>query len=171
MVERWTESVGSIPGADLMPAIGQASLNIAMAKVSTGADDARRLRYLLPTDGISLNRDHLLYHARQRALGMARAGYRKPRPRMLAAAGHDAAKTIGMQIWSMQEGGYASEHDALIGKKLAHVLCGGELSEPAWVDPWYFLDLEREAFLSLLGEQKTRDRMTHMLQTGKPLRN
>ena len=58
-----------------------------------------------------------------------------------------------------------------IRKKLANVLCGGNLSAPAWVDQWYILDLEREAFLSLLGEEKTRDRMMHMLQTGKPLRN
>ena len=68
-------------------------------------------------------------------------------------------------------GRYASEHDAKIAKKLAFVLCGGDISAPAWVDPWYILDLEREAFLSLLGEQKTIERIMHMLQTGKPLRN
>jgi 3-hydroxyacyl-CoA dehydrogenase len=74
-------------------------------------------------------------------------------------------------IKSFQWGTYASEHDALISGKLAFVLTGGDLSEPAWVDPWYILDLEREAFLSLLGEEKTRERIMHMLQTGKPLRN
>ena len=65
----------------------------------------------------------------------------------------------------------ASEHDAKIAGKIAYVLTGGDISAPAWVDPWYILDLEREAFLSLLGEEKTRERMMHMLQTGKPLRN
>ncbi|MEZ4516444.1 MAG: hypothetical protein R3C44_06270 [Chloroflexota bacterium] len=68
-------------------------------------------------------------------------------------------------------GKYASEHDLKIASKLAYILTGGDLSAPAWVDPWHILDLEREVFLSLLGEEKTRDRMMHMLQTGKPLRN
>ena len=76
-----------------------------------------------------------------------------------------------LNVKSLQWGGYASEHDGLVAKKLAYVLCGGDLSAPTWVDPWYILDLEREAFLSLLGEQKTIERMMHMLQTGKPLRN
>jgi 3-hydroxyacyl-CoA dehydrogenase len=74
-------------------------------------------------------------------------------------------------IKSFQWGHYASEHDALIGRKLAIVLCGGGLSEPAWVDPWYILDLERQMIIELLHEEKTRERIMHMLQTGKPLRN
>ena len=76
---------------------------------------------------------------------------------------------LGLQsfVW----GSYASDHDAKIGRKLAYVLCGGDFSAPAWVDPWYILDLEREAFLSLAGEEKTQARVMHMLQTGKPLRN
>ncbi len=74
-------------------------------------------------------------------------------------------------VRSLRWGGFASEHDAKVAGKLAYVLTGGDISAPAWVDPWYILDLEREAFLSLLGEEKTRERMMHMLQTGKPLRN
>jgi 3-hydroxyacyl-CoA dehydrogenase len=87
------------------------------------------------------------------------------------AAGRDALAALQLGVQSFLWAGYASEHDALISRKLAYVLCGGDLSAPTWVDPWYILDLEREAFLSLLGEEKTRDRIMHMLQTGKPLRN
>ncbi|HTM44384.1 MAG TPA: 3-hydroxyacyl-CoA dehydrogenase NAD-binding domain-containing protein, partial [Polyangiaceae bacterium] len=135
MVERFTTEASQVDGADLLPFIGQASLNVALAKVSTSAEEARTLRYLRPTDGISLNRDWLLYHAKARALGMANAGYRPQRPLILKAAGQDAAATISARVWGMREGGFASEHDALIANKIAQVLCGGlvapgtELSE------------------------------------------
>ena len=171
MVERWTEGVQDVEGVDLLPFIGTASLNIAMATVSTGAEHARRMRYLLPTDGITLNREHLLLHAKMRALGMARAGYRPPRPRIIKAAGIDAAKTIGMRIWSMVEGGYATEHDALIAKKVVHVLGGGNVAAGTELNEQHYLDLEREAFLSLCGEEKSVARMQSILMTNKPLRN
>ncbi|MCK6549119.1 3-hydroxyacyl-CoA dehydrogenase NAD-binding domain-containing protein [Myxococcota bacterium] len=171
MVERWTEDAGKVEGSELLPFVGQASLNIAMAKVATGGEEAKRLRYLLPTDGISLNRDHLLYEAKQRALGMARAGYRPPRPRILKAAGLDAAKTIGIRVWGMVEGGFASAHDALIAKKVAHICCGGNVAAGAERTEQDYLDLEREAFLSLCGEEKSQARMASILMSNKPLRN
>ena len=74
-------------------------------------------------------------------------------------------------IRGMKEAGHASEHDALVANKTAHILCGGKLTKPQWVDPQHILDLEREEFMSLLGEQKTIDRIWHMLNTGKRLRN
>jgi 3-hydroxyacyl-CoA dehydrogenase len=171
LVERYTSDIASIENADLLPAIGQASLNVAMAKISTGAHEAVRLRFMLPTDGISLNRDHLLMHAKQRALGLARAGYTPPRAKMLKAAGYDAAKTISTRIWSMVEGGYASAHDALIAHKVAHIMCGGCVSAGTRVDEQHYLDLEREAFLSLCGEEKSQARMQSILMSNKPLRN
>jgi 3-hydroxyacyl-CoA dehydrogenase len=171
LVERWTESVQDVEGVDLLSFIGTASLQIAMAKVSTGAEEARRMRYLMPTDGITLNRDFLIEHAKQRALGMARSDYRPPRPRSIKAAGLDAAKTIGMRIWSMVEGGYATEHDALIARKVVHVLCGGNVAAGTELTEQHFLDLEREAFLSLCGEEKSMARMQSILMTNKPLRN
>jgi 3-hydroxyacyl-CoA dehydrogenase len=170
MVERWTEDA-NVEGADLLPFAGQASLNIAMAKVSTGAEEAKRLRYLLRTDGVSLNRDHLLHHAKQRALGLARAGYQPPRPRVIKAAGLDAAKTIAVRIWGMVEGGFASEHDALIAKKVAHIVCGGNVAAGTERTEQDYLDLEREAFLSLCGEEKSQARMQSILMSNKPLRN
>ncbi|MEQ8280215.1 MAG: 3-hydroxyacyl-CoA dehydrogenase/enoyl-CoA hydratase family protein [Deltaproteobacteria bacterium] len=171
MVERWTEDVQDVDGVDLLPFLGQASLNIAMAKVATGGMEAQRFRFLKPTDGISLNKSHLLYDAKQRALGMARAGYRKPMPRAIKAGGIDAAYTVGMRVWGLVEGGYASEHDALIAKKVVHVLTGGNVAAGTELTEQHYLDLEREAFLSLCGEEKSQARMQSMLMTNKPLRN
>jgi len=88
-----------------------------------------------------------------------------------SAVGYDAARTIGARIWGLQEGGYASAHDALIANKLAHILCGGYVAAGAEVGDQHYLDLECEAFLSLCGEQKSLDRIGHMLMNNKPLRN
>lgn len=169
MVERWTSGLPA--GADPLPLIATASLNVATAKVATSAEEAKKLRLLRKSDGVSLNRAHLLYHAKQRALGLARADYRPPLPRLLPAAGYDAARTIGMRVWGMVESKFASEHDALIANKLAYVLCGGQVAAGTELTEQHYLDLEREAFLSLCGEQKTLERMQHMLQHNKPLRN
>jgi 3-hydroxyacyl-CoA dehydrogenase len=171
MVERWTEGAQDVEGADLLPFIAGASLNIAMAKVATGAEEAKRLRYLRPSDGVSLHRSHHLFHAKERALGMARAGYQPPRPRVIKAAGVDAAKTISQRVWGMVEGGFATAHDALIARKVAHVVCGGNVAAGTELTEQHFLDLEREAFLSLCGEEKSQARMQSMLMSNKPLRN
>jgi 3-hydroxyacyl-CoA dehydrogenase len=171
MVERFTDDAAKVKGVDLLPFIGEASLNVAMAKVATSADEAKKLRYLRPSDGISLNRGELLYAAKWRALGLARAGYRPSRPGVHSAVGYDAGKTIGARIWAMVEGGFASEHDALIANKLAHILCGGIVAAGTEVGDQHYLDLECEAFLSLCGEQKSLDRIGHMLMNNKPLRN
>lgn len=171
MVERWTEEEAKVEGADLLPFIGAASLNLAMAKVATGAEEAKRFRFLRPTDGITLNRDLLLHEAKQRALGLSRAGYRPQRPKVFRAAGFDAKETIMMRVRGMVEGGYASEHDALVASKLAHVLCGGNVRPGTELSEDAYLSLEREAFLSLCGEEKSQARIQHMLMKNKPLRN
>jgi 3-hydroxyacyl-CoA dehydrogenase len=171
MVERYTEELNGLSGVDLLPFIGQASLNIATAKVATSAEEAKTLKYLRRSDGISLNSARLLFEAKQRALGLAGAGYRPPLPPVLPAAGYDAEKTIGARVWAMVEGGYASAHDALIANKVAHVLCGGPVAAGTLLPEQHFLDLEREAFLSLCGEQKSQERIQHMLMNNKPLRN
>jgi 3-hydroxyacyl-CoA dehydrogenase len=105
-------------------------------------------------------------------LEMAESGYRPPmRGKEIWAMGANGLAALEVMVWGAKMAGYASEHDALIANKTAYILCGGKLAEPQWVDPQYILDLEREAFMSLLGEQKTIDRIWHMLKTGKPLRN
>lgn len=171
MVERWTEAAQNVPNADLLPFIAQGSLNIAMAKVATGAFEAKRFRLLSPTDGISLHAEHLLYEAKARALGLAHAGYRPPQPRVIKAGGEDMAKTIKQQVWGLVEGGQASEHDALIAGKVAHIVCGGSVAAGTKLTEQHYLDLEREAFLSLCGEEKTQARIQFMLMNNKPLRN
>jgi 3-hydroxyacyl-CoA dehydrogenase len=171
MVERHTGHLEGVEGADLLPLIGQASLTVALARVSTSADEARQLRFLQPEDGISLNRSHQLYHAKQRALGLARAGYRPPRPRMLSAAGRDASATLGARIWGLVEAGKASAHDGLLANKLANVLCGGQVAAGTPRTEQDYLDLEYEAFLSLCGEEKSLARIEFMLKNNKPLRN
>lgn len=102
---------------------------------------------------------------------MAADGYRPLIPEKIFAAGRDALAAMRLGVYMMNQGGYITDHEKLIGEKAAYVMCGGELSKPAWMDEQYFLDLEREVFLSLCGEEKTQQRLWHMLQTGKPLRN
>ena len=171
MVERHTTHIQGVELADPLPLIAQASMTVAMAKVSTSAEEAKQLRLLQPQDGISLNRSHQLYHAKQRALGLARAGYRPPRPRVLYAAGRDAAATIGARVWALVEGGRASAYDGLLANTLAQVLCGGQVAAGTPRSEQDYLDLEYEAFMSLCGQEKTLARIQHMLEKNKPLRN
>ena len=127
--------------------------------------------FLTPADTLSPNPDRLLGDAKEVALGLARAGYRAPRPRTdVPVLGRPALATFKMGIHNALRGGHISEHDALVATKVATILCGGD-REPGVASEQHFLDLEREAFLSLLGTKKTRDRIQHMLKEGKPLRN
>ena len=127
--------------------------------------------FLSPRDRVVLNRDLLLAEAKKEVLHMVSIGYQPPLPEKIYAAGRDALGALRVGIYMMKEGGYITEYEAHIAGKLANVLTGGDISSPAWVDEQYILDLEREAFLSLCGEQKTQARMWNILQTGKPLRN
>jgi 3-hydroxyacyl-CoA dehydrogenase len=163
---------GSTPNAELLPFLQRIFDTIAMAKVSACAEEARQWGFLTAADRIVMNRDYLLHEAKRMVLEMVESGYRPPMcGKEIWAMGANSLAALQMMIWSMKEAGYASEHDALIATKTAYILCGGKLAKPQWVDPQYILDLEREAFMSLLGEQKTMDRIWHMLNTGKPLRN
>ncbi|RLC75868.1 MAG: 3-hydroxyacyl-CoA dehydrogenase/enoyl-CoA hydratase family protein [Chloroflexi bacterium] len=164
--------VRNTPSADPLPFMQQIFERIAMAKVSASAVEAQQWGFLAPSDRIVMNSDHLLHEAKQMVLEMAAAGYRPPvRGKEIWAMGANGLAALEIMVWSLKEAGYASEHDALVASKTAYILCGGKLTKPQWVAPQYILDLEREAFLSLLGEQKTLDRIWHMLNTGKPLRN
>ena len=171
MVQRWTDAIQDVEGALMLPSIATASLNIATAKVSTGAYEAKKLRLLRDVDGITLDRRLLLHHAKQKALGMANCGYIPPIAPKIKAAGFDVAKTIEQNIWGMTESGYATEHDAVVARKLIHILVGGYVAPGTECTEQHYLDLEREAFLSLCGEEKTMARIQNLLMTGKPLRN
>jgi 3-hydroxyacyl-CoA dehydrogenase len=138
--------------------------------VSGSGLEARR-NFLTPADGISANPDRLLEDAKQVALGLHRAGYRALRPRTdVPVLGRPALATFKMGIYNARAGAQISEHDALVATKVATVLCGGDRS-PGTATEQAYLDLEREAFLSLLGTKKTQERIAHMLKEGKPLRN
>lgn len=160
-----------LDNADGLNVIQRAFLQIGQAKVATSAHEAGEMGILTPADRIVMQRDHLLSEAKREVLHMAAAGYHPPAPERIYAAGRDMLGALRVGAWMFKEGGYISEHDRHIASKLAHVMCGGELSRPQWVSEQYILDLEREAFLSLCGEEKTQARMWSILQTGKPLRN
>ena len=158
--------------ADPAPLLQQVFELIALAKVSTSAVEARRMGFLGTADRVVMNYDHLLAEAKAEALRMADDGYVSPEVRgNVYAAGRDHLANLRVGIYMMREAGYISEHEELIADHLAFVLCGGELSQPAWMDEQYFLDLEREAFRTLAGTPKTHARIWHMLKNGKPLRN
>jgi 3-hydroxyacyl-CoA dehydrogenase len=157
---------------DPLPLLQRALQTIAMAKVSTSAAEARSFGFLTVADQIVMNRDRQLGEAKRLVLHLAAAGYSAPaRVKTCYAAGRDALAAIRAGLYIMQQGGYMSEYDLHVSGKVAYVLCGGDLSAGQWVDEQYFLDLEREAFVSLCSEPKTIERIKHMLGTGKPLRN
>lgn len=145
---------------------------IAMAKVSTSAYEARGLGFLSDGDVISMNRERILADAKDRALELARAGYRAPVPRMdIPAPGENALATLRLGIHLMRQAEYISDHDVKVATKVAEVICGGNVTPGTPVSEQYILDLEREGFKSLCGEKKTQERIQFTLKTGKPLRN
>ena len=145
---------------------------VAMAQVGRSGEHAREIGYLRPTDRIVMNRFELLAIAKAEARMLAEAGYRPPlRPRDIPVLGRSAAATIRAYLVNMLEGKYISEHDYLIGSKIAEVMCGGDVEAGSRVDEQWLLDLERRHFMELLATEKTQARIEHMLKTGKPLRN
>jgi 3-hydroxyacyl-CoA dehydrogenase len=148
---------------------------LAMAKVSTSAEEARGLGFLRPADLISMNRDRQIADAKATALALLRAGYTPPALRRtqpsIRVLGEELVAAAKLAVHMMLRGGYISEYDAKVANKLAHVLAGGDLSAAQLVSEQYLLELEREAFVSLCGERKTQERIVHTLKTGKPLRN
>jgi len=166
---RFSEEIAAYDEADPFEAVKRAFRTIAMATTSTSALDARKLGFLRDGDRISMNRDHLLGDAKARVLELAR-DYVAPPPRRIRALGREAIGNLEYAIWAMHEGGQASDHDVRIGRALARVLAGGD-GPPREVSEQDVLDLEREAFLSLLGTKETQQRIEYTLKTGKPLRN
>ena len=145
---------------------------IGMGKVGTSAEEGRQLGFLRETDTVVLNGDAIVQHAKNRVLGMAKAGYQAPEPpKDIPVLGEPGFAALKMGLYLMNEGGYASEHDRKIGTHLAKILTGGNLTPGQTMTEEHVLDLEREAFLSLCGERKTLERIQFMLTKGKPLRN
>ena len=179
MMLRANENAGSGDDLDLFHALRPIFENIATAKVGTSAEEDRQLGYLRRTDTYSMNRERLVADAKQTALALARSGWKPAASTWQEGAQTTQVKVLGesflaaakMAIHLMVRGGYASDYDAHVARKLANILAGGALSAPQLVSEQYVLDLEREAFISLCGEKKTQERIAHTLKTGKPLRN
>ncbi|HVJ07991.1 MAG TPA: 3-hydroxyacyl-CoA dehydrogenase NAD-binding domain-containing protein [Acidisarcina sp.] len=157
---------------EMLDALKKSLEIVAMAKVSTSALEARTLGLLAPCDRITLHRNRILLDAKQTALTLAEAGYSAPVERArIPVAGEAVLPTLKLGIHMMRQAEYISDHDLKVASKVAHILCGGTLTPGSLVSEQYFLDLEREAFLSLCGERKTQERIAFTLKTGKPLRN
>ena len=144
---------------------------IGVAKVATSAAEAHEMGLLRDGDRVSMNPERLIGDAKNLALSLA-PGYLPGSPRTdVKVGGQDTYALLKAGVWTMRQGDYISDYDVVIGEKLAYVLSGGRASGETLVSEQYLLDLEREAFLSLCGNAKTQQRISHMLKTGKPLRN
>jgi 3-hydroxyacyl-CoA dehydrogenase len=172
--ELYIKYLNSLPNGvnfDLQQVANKVFETIAMAKVSSSAAEAREWNFLSKQDGITMNSDHLIHDAKQAVISLYDQGYRPPVRKKVPVVGETGYATMLLGAQSMYHSGYISEHDLKIAKKLAYVIAGGKVPYGTEVDEQYLLDLEREAFLSLVGEPKSQARMQHMLVKGKPLRN
>ncbi len=171
MVRRLVNPVmASHPNAEALPHLQKAFEQVMLAKVSGSAKEARDMGILQPGDRIVMNREQLLGEAKREAIHMA-DGYIPNNPAKVYAAGRDVYAALQIAVEGFLEARQASEHDALIARRLGFVLTGGAVSEPGWLDEQVFLNLERQVFLELVQTQKTLERMAFMLQNNKPLRN
>jgi 3-hydroxyacyl-CoA dehydrogenase len=158
--------------ADVMKASQKVFEMIAMAKVATSAKEAQDFGFLRQTDKIVMNADSVIYYAKQAALSLAREDYKPQKYKSkVKVAGKTGYTSFMLAMENMKQGGFISEHDMLIGSKVAHIITGGGVPEGTLVDEDRLLELEREAFVELCAQPKTQARIEHMLKTGKPLRN
>ncbi|MCC8997644.1 MAG: 3-hydroxyacyl-CoA dehydrogenase/enoyl-CoA hydratase family protein [Nitrosomonas sp.] len=157
---------------DPFPLLKHYFQTVAMAELAKSAEQAKELAYLRRADTIVMNRFELLHVAKAQALALAESGYRPPlHAHQIPVAGDAGIATIQAQLVNLREGDFISEHDYLIGHKIAHVMCGGDLTPGSLVDEEWLLELERAAFMELIATEKTQERIAHTLKTGKPLRN
>jgi 3-hydroxyacyl-CoA dehydrogenase len=175
MIIRANERAEGEEDLDLFHALKPVFENIAMAKVSTSGEEARELGYLRRADLVAMNPDRLVADAKETALGLVRSEWRQTAPEpnepSIRVLGQEFSAAAKLAVYMMLGGGYISEYDALVARKLGNILAGGALTSAQLVSEQYLLDLEREAFVSLCGERKTQERIAHTLKTGKPLRN
>ena len=171
MAIRCLEGVPLDTDTEPFPHIKRAFETVAYAKVSENAAHAKQLGYLREADTVSINRMHHLHDAKQLVLAMVVEGYQEPQPRGVFVLGETGLIQLRSEVDLARRAGQLSDHDVKILNQLAYVLCGGEFSTPQSVSEDYLLELEREAFLGLCGEEKTHQRIEYTLKTGKPLKN
>ena len=149
----------------------QVFTTIGMGKVANSAYEAQELGFLPPTTKVVMNGDRRLYVAKQEVLCLAHCGYTPPPYHPINVLGQPAKSALEHMAYIMQQGQYISEYDRMLANRLAYVLTGGDLTSATEVDEEYLLKLERENFIPLIDEPKTKERILHMLKTKKPLRN
>jgi 3-hydroxyacyl-CoA dehydrogenase len=172
MTMRAMDAAAKVPDADPLAFLKKTFELLGMGKVATSAQEARSWGFLRESDTISMNGDRLIADAKQEVLNLNASGFVAPVPREdILVLGESAQAAMKLALHMMKRGGFISDHDELIGKKLANVMSGGNMNHPTHVSEQYLIDLEREAFVSLCGERKTQERIAAMLKTGKPLRN
>jgi 3-hydroxyacyl-CoA dehydrogenase len=171
MLWRMLEGVPEGAAVSNLELVTQTFKNIALAKIATSAEEGKMLGYFRKSDGVSFDKARLVTEAKARAIGLANAGYHPPAPRSYVLPGESGIATLSMMVDTLVAGGYATEHDGKIARKLAEVLCGGRGGAARAVTEDEVLELEREAFVSLCGEAKSQERMQYMLMNNKPLRN
>lgn len=172
MTMRAMDAAAKAPDADPLVFLKKTFELIGMGKVATSAQEARAWGFFRDVDSISMNGDRLIADAKQEVLNLDASGFVPPVPREdITVMGEDGIAAMKLALHMMKQGGFISDHDELIGKKLANIMCGGAINHTVQVSEQYLLDLEREAFVSLCGERKTQERIAAMLKTGKPLRN
>jgi len=172
MTMRAMDAARQAPDADPLAFLKKTFELLGMGKVATSAQEARAFGFLRDSDSISMNGDRLIADAKQEVLNMVGSGYVPPVERTdIIVLGESAQAAMKLALHMMKRGGFISDHDELIGKKLANVMSGGTLNHQTQVSERYLLDLEREAFVSLCGERRTQERIAAILKTNKPLRN
>jgi len=161
----------NIADGDAFSYVRRAFENIAMANVSTSGAEVIELGHLTDDNPVIASFDQQVKRAKDMCRGMAMAGYRPPEPATLTALGEPARAAFRVAVYGLNLSGWASEHDALIAEKVANILTGGDRAPGTKMTEQDVLDLEREAFVSLVATEKSQKRIQHMLTTGKPLRN
>lgn len=172
LVARAHETLPEGPDVDVFPLVRRVFETVGQARVSTSARHAQELGLLRRNDCLVMHPRHVLHAARQQVVAIDEAGYRPRRPRNdIRVAGEAGLAALRVVLHGMREGGFLTEYDVVVGEELARVLCGGEVPAGTRVGEQHLLDLEREAFVRLLGDERTQARVRHVLETGKPLRN
>lgn len=158
-------------GVDILPILGKYFENIAMAKYSSSAYEAKKMGYLTDKDIIVMDIDRLIYEAKSKVIELAKNYRPKREENSLKAPGKSIYASIKSQIYNLKMGNFITEYESFIASNIAYVMCGGDVPGGTIISERYLLDLEREAFLKLCKQNKTVERIKHMLQRGKPLRN
>jgi 3-hydroxyacyl-CoA dehydrogenase len=171
LLRRIVNPAMQVDDAPVLPFMQKIFNLVGQGKFASSAVEARQFGFLNPEARIVMNRDHLLAEAKREVLHLIATGYHPPMPEKIYAAGRDTLAALRAGVHMFKEGQYITEYESQVGERMIKVMTGGEMSSPTWVDEQYILDLEREAFLSLCGEEKTRERIWHFLRTGKMLRN